>query len=122
MLAGQEPVVNGTGEQERDYVYVADVARINVLALTMGGGRMYNVGTGVGSSVNELVDRLAAIIGYTGPRRHADVLPGEVFKIVVTTERAEQELGWQAAVTLDEGLRLTVESMRQGASAGGGER
>lgn len=122
MLAGQEPVVNGTGEQERDYVYVADVARINLLALTSGSGRMYNVGTGVGTSVNGLVDRLAEIIGYTGSRRHADPLPGEVFKIVVTTERAKQELGWQPDVALDEGLRLTVESMHRGIVASGGDR
>jgi UDP-glucose 4-epimerase len=118
MLAGEEPLVNGSGVQERDYVYVADVARINMLALTGGSGRMYNVGTGVGTSVNELVDRLAAIAGYTGRRRHVDPLPGEVFKIVVTCERAKQELGWEPRVSLDEGLRLTVESMKQAGGPG----
>jgi UDP-glucose 4-epimerase len=118
MLAGEPPTVNGTGEQERDYVYVADVARMNLLALTSGSGRMYNVGTGVGTSVNELVERLAEIVGYKGATQQAAALPGEVFKIVVTCERANKELGWQPAVTLDEGLRLTVESIRQQ----GGER
>lgn len=52
MLQGDQPIVNGTGEQERDYVYVGDVARANVLALTKGSGRLYNIGTGVSESVN----------------------------------------------------------------------
>ena len=54
MLAGGQPVIYGSGEQERDYVYVGDVARANVLALNKGAGRMYNIGTGVSTSVNGL--------------------------------------------------------------------
>ncbi len=117
MLAGEEPIVNGSGEQERDYVYVSDVARINLLALGGGSGRLYNVGTGVCTSVNELFDRIAAIVGYSRPRRHGPGLAGEVFRIMVTCERAQAELGWTPAVALDEGLRLTVESLRAAGSA-----
>ena len=117
MLAGEEPIVNGSGEQERDYVYVSDVARINLLALGGGSGRLYNVGTGVCTSVNELFDRIAAIVGYSRPRRHGPGLSGEVFRIMVTCERAQAELGWTPAVALDEGLRLTVESLRAAGSA-----
>ena len=105
MLAGERPTVNGTGEQERDYVYVADVARINVLALTGGGGRMYNVGTGVGTSVNALVDRLAEIIGYTGatPRRSAARRGLQDRR----DQRAREAGAWLGADRdLDEGLRL----------------
>ncbi|MCC7370478.1 MAG: NAD-dependent epimerase/dehydratase family protein [Chloroflexi bacterium] len=112
MLAGGQPVVYGTGEQERDYVYVGDVARANVLALTRGAGRMYNVGTGVSVSVNGLFDRLAELTGYTQARKHAAALPGEVFRIYLTNDRARDELGWLPEVDIDEGLRLTVEHMR----------
>lgn len=112
MLQGGQPIVNGTGEQERDYVYVGDVARANVLALTKGSGRMYNIGTGVSTSVNGLFDRLAELIGYGEPRQHGAQLSGEVYRIFLTYERARQELGWQPEVGLDEGLRLTVESIR----------
>jgi UDP-glucose 4-epimerase len=112
MLAGEEPMVNGSGEQERDYVYVGDVARANVLALDRGGGRMYHIGTGVGATVNELFDRLAELIGYDRPRRHGPGLPGEVFKIRLSAARARDELGWVPTVALAEGLRLTVESIR----------
>jgi UDP-glucose 4-epimerase len=118
MLAGEEPVVNGTGEQQRDYVYVADVARINLLALEGGSGRLYNVGTGVCTSVNELFDRLAVLTGYDRPRRHGPGLSGEVFRIMVTCERARAELGWAPAVALDEGLRLTVASLQAAANPG----
>jgi UDP-glucose 4-epimerase len=104
--------VYGTGEQERDYVYVGDVARANVLALTKGAGRMYNIGTGVSTSVNRLHERIAELTGYTEPRKHEPALPGEVFRIYLTIDRARDELGWTPRVSIDEGLRLTVEHMR----------
>ena len=119
MLRGGRPVVNGDGEQQRDYVYVADVARANVLALDRGGG-MYNIGTGVPTSVNQLFDRLAEWTGYGEPRQHGPALDGEVFRIYVTYERARRELGWEPTVGLDEGLRLTVESVRARIAAQGG--
>ena len=112
MLAGEEPIVNGTGEQARDYVYVGDVARANVLALDRGSGRMYHIGTGVEATVNELFDRLARLTGYDRPRRHGPGLPGEVFRIRLSADRAREELGWTPEVALEEGLRRTVESIR----------
>jgi UDP-glucose 4-epimerase len=120
MLTGGQPVVNGTGEQERDYVYVGDVAHANVLALEKGGGGMFNIGTGVSTSVNELFDMLAELTGYGEPRRHGPALSGEVFRIYVTNDRARRELGWEPTVALDEGLRLTVESIRDRMAAQGG--
>jgi len=120
MLTGGRPMVNGTGEQERDYVYVGDVARANLLALTRGSGRMFNIGTGVGTSVNQIFDLLAELTGYGVPRQHGPALSGEVFRIYVTNERARDELGWQPTVKLDEGLRLTVESIRAKLAGQGG--
>jgi UDP-glucose 4-epimerase len=119
MLAGQRPTVNGTGEQERDYVYVGDVARANLLAIEKGSGRMYNIGTGVSTSVNTLFDLLAELTGHDQPRQHGPQMPGEVFRIYVTNDRARDELGWEPTVGLDEGLRLTVESIRAQAARGG---
>ena len=120
MLTGGQPVVNGTGEQERDYVYVGDVARANVLALEKGSGGMFNIGTGVSTSVNELFDMLAELTGYGEARRHGPALSGEVFRIYVTNDRARRALGWEPTVALDEGLRLTVESIRARMAAQGG--
>jgi len=120
MLTGGQPIVNGTGEQERDYVYVGDVARANLLALDRGSGRMFNIGTGVSTSVNGLFDMLAELTGYGEPRQHGPALSGEVFRIFVTNDRARDELGWQPTVELHEGLRLTVESIRAKLAAQGG--
>lgn len=120
MLTGGRPVVNGTGEQERDYVYVGDVARANLLALDKGSGGMFNIGTGVSTSVNGLFDLLAELTGYGEPRQHGPALDGEVFRIFVTNDRAREVLDWQPTVTLDEGLRLTVESIRAKLAAPGG--
>ncbi|HZO25911.1 MAG TPA: NAD-dependent epimerase/dehydratase family protein [Chloroflexota bacterium] len=120
MLTGGQPIVNGTGEQERDYVYVGDVARANLLALDRGSSRMFNIGTGVSTSVNGLFDMLAELTGYGEPRQHGPALSGEVFRIFVTNDRARDELGWQPTVELHEGLRLTVESIRAKLAAQGG--
>jgi len=120
MLTGGQPIVNGTGEQERDYVYVGDVARANLLALDRGSSRMFNIGTGVSTSVNGLFDMLAELTGYGEPRQHGPALSGEVFRIFVTNDRARDELGWQPTVELHEGLRLTVESIRAKLAEQGG--
>jgi UDP-glucose 4-epimerase len=112
MLTGGRPIVNGTGDQERDYVYVADVARANLLAVGKGSGGMYNIGTGVSTSVNALFDHLAELTGYAEPRQHGEALSGEVFRIYVTNDRAKRDLGWEPTVSVDQGLRLTVESIR----------
>jgi UDP-glucose 4-epimerase len=120
MLVGQAPTINGSGEQERDYVYVGDVARANLLALDTGSGGMYNIGTGVGTTVNALFELLAELTGYGGPRQHGPALVGEVFRIYLTSDRARRELGWEPVVGLDEGLRLTVGSIRARIAAQGG--
>jgi UDP-glucose 4-epimerase len=116
MLGDGEPVVNGTGEQERDYVYVGDVAEANLLALERGGGGMYHLGTGVGTSVNTIFDHLAELTGYARPRKHGPALSGEVFRIFLSIDRARRDLGWMPRVSLEEGLRITVESFRRALS------
>ena len=109
MLQNQQVVINGSGEQRRDFVYVGDVARSNLLALERGDGGTYNLGNGVGTSINEIFARLKAITGYQGDGVHAPPKPGEVFNIRVDASRARKELGWQPRVSLEEGLRRTVE-------------
>jgi UDP-glucose 4-epimerase len=116
MLAGERPTVFGTGDQERDYTYVGDVARANLLALEKGGGGMYNISTGIATSVNGLFERLAELVGFSERPIYADPLPGEVYRIFATYDRAKRELGWEPSVGLDEGLRLTLESIRTRAS------
>ena len=108
MLQGDECTVFGSGEQERDFVYVSDVVRANLLALERGGGA-YNIGTGNGTSVNTLFGKLASILGYRQQPVYSAAKPGEVFKITLAVRKAEEELDWMPQVSLEEGLRRTVE-------------
>ncbi|MGQ9492478.1 MAG: NAD-dependent epimerase/dehydratase family protein [Anaerolineae bacterium] len=112
MLRGEQAVINGSGEQMRDFVYVSDVAQANVLALERGDGGFYNIGTSIGTSVNEIFAILKSATGYTRPPVHGPPKAGEVFKIYLNVDKAKQELGWQPVVDLEEGLRLTVEYFR----------
>jgi UDP-glucose 4-epimerase len=110
-LAKGEPVViNGDGEQTRDYVFVGDVARANLAAteLPMSGG--YNVGTGVETSVNALFDAICRAMGVKGRASHGPAKAGEQMRSVLDASKLRREAKFDEFVTLDRGLRLTVVS------------
>lgn len=113
MLKGQPVVVNGTGEQVRDFVYVGDCARANVLLLNQGGGKVFNLGYGIGTSINQIFDGLKAVTGYPDEVRYGPAKPGETFKIYLDATRAKEELGWQPTVDLHTGLTKTVDYFKQ---------
>ncbi|WP_322507467.1 NAD-dependent epimerase/dehydratase family protein [Anaerolinea sp.] len=113
MLRGEPVTIYGTGDQVRDYVHVYDCARANLLALESGSGRVYNLGSGKGTTVNELFQRLKAITGYSGMPNYAPAKLGETFKIYLNAQRAKEELGWVPTISLEEGLRNTVEYTKQ---------
>jgi UDP-glucose 4-epimerase len=107
LLDGVAPSIHWDGEQTRDFVYVGDCARANLLALEGGDGQAYNVGTGMGTSINALFQTLREVAGQEltpqrGPRR-----PGDVRHSYLDCTKIEQELGWQAEVSLYEGLART---------------
>jgi UDP-glucose 4-epimerase len=114
MLHNQPVTINGTGEQLRDYLYVGDCVTANLLALHGGDGGMYNLGWGVGVSVNELIAQLSSLTGYTREPIHGPAKPGETFRIFLDAARAREELGWSPTVALHDGLRQTVEYFQQG--------
>jgi UDP-glucose 4-epimerase len=112
MLQGGEPVINGSGEQERDFVYVGDIAEANIQVMEGGENQIYNLGQGVGTSINEIFTRLKEITGYEKEAVYGPPKLGEVFKIYLDASKARRELGWEPRVGLDEGLRRTVEYFR----------
>lgn len=112
MIQGETPTIFGTGEKERDFCYVGDVARANVLAVDKGNNQIFNIGSGIGTSINALYARLQQAASFQRPANHAPDKPGEVSKIFLDPSKARRELGWEAQVSLDEGLRRTVEWMR----------
>jgi len=117
LLAGQPVRIDWDGEQAKDYVYVADIAQASAEALARGANRVYCLGTGIATSVNELHRRLVAIVGRETVVTRALKRPGDVRLALFDNRRAREELGWTPAVTLDEGLRSTVDFFRQQLSA-----
>ena len=76
-LARQAVRIDWDGEQTRDYVFVADVARANIAALERGSGECYVIGTGVQTSVNEIYRQLVAISGFEAPIERAPARAGD---------------------------------------------
>jgi len=112
MLNGETPTIFGNGEKQRDFCYVGDVARANVLSLDKGDNQIYNIGSGVGTSINTIYEKLQKATGFTQPAHYAPDKPGEVSKIYLDPTKAKRDLGWEVTVSLDEGLQRTVDSLR----------
>lgn len=112
MLAGKPVTINGNGEQERDFVYVGDVVRANVAALDHADNDAVNIGSGAGTTVNEIYQLLRDATGYELPANYGPAKPGETFRIYLDIRHAADALGWMPRVTLADGLRRTVESLR----------
>jgi UDP-glucose 4-epimerase len=112
MLRGETITVYGEGTQTRDYVYVGDVARANLLALERDVRGPLNIGTGIETDVKTLARHLREAAGSRSEVRHAPTRPGEQQRSVVDISRAATELGWRPEVSLADGLRRTVEFFR----------
>ena len=112
MLQGKPLIINGSGEQERDFLYVQDVVEASITALEEGSGEALNIGTGRGASVNQIYSQLKKIADYPGKASHGPAKPGEVFKIYLDITKARQELGWEPRFSLEEGLKDTLEWFR----------
>jgi UDP-glucose 4-epimerase len=113
MLRDEAVTVNGDGGQSRDYVYVGDVARMSVLAVTHDATGPVNVGTGIETDVNTLAGLVRDAVGSRAPIGHGPAKPGEQRRSVVDAGRAARVYGWEPEVTLADGLRRTVEFFRE---------
>lgn len=112
-----EPVrIDWDGEQQKDYVYVGDVARANLLALTAGGGETYCIACGNGTSVNALYQGLVNQIGHEVEIQRAPKRPGDIYLTYFDCSKADRELGWKAEMRLEEGLRSTVDYFKNNLS------
>ncbi len=127
ILEGEPLTVFGDGRQTRDYVFVGDVARATYIAATgvlppreKLDSRGFNIGTGVGTPVLDIVEILNRVSGRPVPVQFAPHRPGEQQHSWVAIEKAQRVLGWKPEVTLEEGLRRTYEwfAARAGAQRG----
>ena len=110
MLAGEPVMINGDGNQTRDFVYVGDCAWANHLILKMDPlPGIYNLGWGRPTSINEICSVLVNITGYSLPVQYGPAKVGETRHIYLDASKAKKDLGWVPTVTLEEGLEKTVE-------------
>lgn len=114
MLAGEPVVINGDGEQTRDFVFVGDCARANLLAVTVEHSPgIYNLGWGRPTSINEIFSTLAKVVGYSDPAQYGLPKVGETRHIYLDASKANRDLGWVPTLTLEEGLEKTVAYFRE---------
>lgn len=117
LLEGRPCTIYGDGTQTRDYVFVGDVARANLLAAERAFDGPLNIGTGVETDVNRLHAVLAAAAGRREPPTYGPARPGEQRRSCIDPSAARRALGWQPEVGIEEGLRRTLEWFRgRGAS------
>jgi UDP-glucose 4-epimerase len=114
MRDGVPATIFGDGSQTRDFVYVADVTRALIAASETGSQGVYNVGTGVGTTVLELHRRCAEVAGVPAQPVLADPRPGDLLHSVLDVSRAQRELGWRPQTSLEQGLALTWDAVRRG--------
>lgn len=110
-LKGEDLVIYGDGEQIRDFVYIDDVVRANVIAMeATNRGEVFNIGSGTKTSITQLAEEIirltnsSSVIKYVAPR------PGDIIYSQADASKAARILRWETEVSLEEGLRQTVES------------
>lgn len=112
LLNREVPVINGDGAQTRDFVFVGDVVRANVLALEKDLTGSFNVGTGVETSVVKLYDAIRKAVGSDVHAKHAPAKLGEQMRSCLDAGLLERRAGFRPRTSLDEGLRATVDYFR----------
>jgi len=114
VLSGQAPSITGDGSQSFDFVNVADVADANVAAMASNvSGEELNVGSGTEASAREIAERLIAIVGSDVDVEYQLDARVLMRRRVGSNEKAKRLLGWEASVSLDDGLRGTVDWIRR---------
>ena len=112
LSAGEETTIFGDGEQTRDFIYVGDVVD-GVLAATGHEGGVYNIGTGVETSVTELHRVCRRVTGIEREPVYEEARPGDIGRSVIDPSLAARDLGWQAEQSLEKGLELTWASLQE---------
>jgi len=108
MLCGERPTIFGQGNKTRDYVHVSDVVAANLLAMEKGKNTIYNIGTSVETSDQEIFDTLAELTEYQGTPNYTPVRKGEISRICLDCSKARKGLNWQPQISLRDGLAETI--------------
>ncbi len=112
LLRGNKAVVYGDGLQTRDFVYVADVVKANLLALDYDRSDLFNVGAGTEIDINTIFEKIKAATGSDQERINEAAMPGEQRRSCIAYEKIDGQMGWSPGVGLDDGIEKTVAFFR----------
>jgi UDP-glucose 4-epimerase len=114
LLAEKPPIIYGDGEQTRDFIFVEDVVRANILAMESRASGVFNIAGGRRISLNELAAILSEITGIHRQPLYEPPRPGDVRDSLADISRARDAFGFSPDCTLDEGLQKTVAWFKDG--------
>ncbi|HAA85804.1 MAG TPA: UDP-glucose 4-epimerase [Kosmotogaceae bacterium] len=113
MIQNDTVRVFGDGENVRDYVYVEDVAEANVNCVTHEDSDIFNIGTGIGTTVNRLFETMAKVSGYDRKPVYEEPRPGDLRVSILNSEKAQEKLKWRPKVCIEDGLVKTIDFFRE---------
>ncbi len=113
LLKGEQPTINGEGFQTRDYVYVKDVVKANLIASKDKENNIYNIGTGKETDVNEIFRMLNKVIGKGQVEKHGPAALGEQMRSVITSDKFFKKFNWRPSTNISDGLVETVEYFKE---------
>ena len=109
MLAGGQPIINGSGNQTRDFVYVDDVVEASTLAFKKNKVGVFNIGTAKETDVNTIFKKLKELTGSNCKIVHGSAMPGEQKRSCLDFKKAKRELKWSPKYDLENGLKKTID-------------
>lgn len=109
LVEGRSPTINGDGTQTRDFVFVRDVAKANLLALERKVEGEFNIGSGIETNINQVAEKIAKSAGSNLPFRHGPPKPGEQLRSVLDYSLAKKVLSWVPETQFDAGIKKTWE-------------
>jgi UDP-glucose 4-epimerase len=109
MLKGERPVIFGDGNQTRDFIYVKDIAKANILALEKGDNEIINISTNKVTTINELVDKMNKFMEEPQKPIYKEPRKGDILNSYLDNKKALEVLGWEPEYQLEQGLKETIE-------------
>lgn len=107
LLKNENPIINGHGKQTRDYVFVEDVVKANLLTVKDKISTIYNIGTAKETNVIEIFTKLNKLAGGIAEEKHGPAAKGEQLRSVITSDKFYEKFGWKPSIKIDEGLNIT---------------
>jgi UDP-glucose 4-epimerase len=106
---GKSPIINGDGNNSRDYIFVTDVAKANALALDSDFVGALNIGSSTEVTTNQVFDKVVAALKASIERQHGPARPGEQKRSVLSYQKAKSILSWEPSVQFDEGVQMVAD-------------